>query len=160
MSTQPKIVPSLMIRRVLNAPRDRVFDAWTDPRKFEQWLHPLGWSAQGSNDLRVGGKYKQEMISNGRSPACKNEDAADGAAGDRFPHTGEYLEIVPPERLVFTWNSHVVQNTRVTIELRDLDGKTELTLTHEFFETEIQKIQHNAGWDQCLECLVQYFENT
>ena len=75
--------------------------------------------------------------------------------GDVLPHYGEYLEIRPPEKLVFTWNSPAVQNTRVTVELTDRGDSTELWLTHELLETEANRTSHTEGWTYCLEQLNQ-----
>jgi len=128
---------------------------------LEQWLRPPGWRAECSNELIVGGKYSQLMISDGSGSGCKAEDNIGYTKDESFPHFGEYLEIVKPTKLVFTWNSKAVNDSQVTVELRQLGGETagestELTLTHEFFETEQQKTQHNEGWNQCFDNLVQY----
>ena len=65
-------------------------------------------------------------------------------------HRGEYLEIKPPEKLVFTWNSPAVQNTRVTVELKDLGDSTEIWLTHELLPTEEARKSHEGGWNGCM----------
>lgn len=109
---------------------------------------PKGWSAESSNELRVGGGYSQNMITNGIGSACDPEGA--GSPGDSHLHTGVYLEIVKPERLVFTWTSSLVKDSRVTVELKEVAGGTELTLTHELLETEEIKGRHSDGWGSCL----------
>ena len=66
--------------------------------------------------------------------------------------TGEYLEIVPPEKLVFTWsNDGLVKNSKVTIELFEKGSQTELVLTHELPQDVIER--HRHGWANCLDHL-------
>lgn len=146
--------PSLVIRRVINASRDRVFAAWTNPELMQQWFYPGGGKAIVKIDLRVGGSYSNEMILRAQDKAC--DVSAASAQEESYIHTGEYLEIDPPERIVFTWNSPLVQNTRVTLDLRDLGESTELTLTHELLETEDLIQKHTGGWEGCLANLSSY----
>ena len=72
--------------------------------------------------------------------------------GKSYPHHGEYLEIVPPERLVFTWISESThwEPTIVTLELRDLGDKTEAILTHEGLPDEKNAADHRGGWEEIL----------
>ena len=144
--------PALVIRRVIHAKRDKVFAAWTKPEIMSQWFFCRTGSAVVTNDFRVGGSYKNLMThepEGGKGSGC-------GSDSSTHMHSGEYLEIIPPEKLVFTWNSHVVQNSRVTVELKDLGDSTELTLTHELLETEELRQQHSGGWEGCLENLLNY----
>ena len=71
--------------------------------------------------------------------------------------SGEYREVVPPERLVFTWaweqDGARGHDTVVTIELFETPGGTRLELTHELFETEDARDRHGQGWSSCLDCL-------
>lgn len=153
-SPSPKTqVPSLVQKKIIPAKRSDVFDAWTKPEIMQQWFFPGTWSAETTIDLTVGGTWKNEMIDDGSG----NHNGKKAEAGARYPHFGAYLEIKPPEKLVFTWNSHAVENTRVTIELRDLGESTELTLTHEFFPTEDLRAAHDNGWNGCLSNLINHF---
>ena len=147
--------PSLVVRRVINAKIDRVFQAWTNPEMMKDWFYCGEGRAEVENDLRVGGSYRNEMIT---KPSMK-EGSGCGAPADQTSHlhTGEYLEVVPPEKIVFTWNSHVVTNSRVTVELRELGDSTEVWITHDQLETEDLRNQHNMGWDGCLDNLEKYF---
>lgn len=133
-----------VIKRVLHAGRERVFEAWSDPRLMSRWFFvDPSWSARVTNDFRVGGTYSIEMVRND---------------GTIFVAFGEYREIAPPSKLVFTWNSLIVQNTLVTIELRDLRDATELTLTHDLFPDADAARRDAAGWDGCLTNLVTFLE--
>jgi uncharacterized protein YndB with AHSA1/START domain len=79
------------IRRVLKARRELVFAAWTRADLMTRWLFPAeGWTATVSAEVKVGGRYEIAMRD------------ADGGLHNQF---GEYREIVPVSRLVFTWSS-------------------------------------------------------
>lgn len=134
----------LVITRVLDAPRDLVFAAWTDERSAAQWWGPKGFTSVSCTiDARVGGAWRRVM----RSP--------DGAIlGAR----GLYREIIPPARLVFTyaWEEgprHSGHETLVTLTFTDLGDKTELTLRQEGFATVAARDDHNLGWSGALDRL-------
>src|SRR3954470_2068555 len=78
----------VLIRRVFNAPRELVFQAWTDPRVMEQWHAPRGCTIEFQQfDFRVGGTFRSCIHTpSGYQCWCK----------------GEYLEIVVPERIVYS----------------------------------------------------------
>ncbi|MFQ6005712.1 MAG: SRPBCC domain-containing protein [Woeseia sp.] len=136
----------LVLTRVLSAPREKVFAAWTEPAMIKQWFCPSeGMTVQVAElDVREGGDYRLVV-----------EDAE----GETYSPSGTYEEVVPGEQLIFSWkwaDSELI--TRVTIDLRALsDNETELTLTHEGFpETEIRD-RHIQGWEGCLAKLQQLF---
>jgi uncharacterized protein YndB with AHSA1/START domain len=82
----------IIITREFNAPVEKVWQAWTDPELIKQWWGPEGFSAPYiKNDLRVGGTYVYAM----HGPA--------GTEWDKDMYSGgEYIEIVPNEKLVAT----------------------------------------------------------
>lgn len=161
METQVQIqeAPRVIIKKVVQASRERVFDAWTKPELLEKWLLPPGWTANCSNELRVGGSYRHDMISNGSmdNKHCNTEVQGENGGPAHFLHHGEYLELKRPERLVFTWNSPSVENSRVTVELRDLGGKTEVIVIHELLNTPELVESHTKGWHDCLHNLTLLF---
>lgn len=150
MQTTKDQIPKLVIKKVISAKREDVFAAWTKPELMQRWFCPPNWSAKTTNELKVGGSYSHNMISDGKTGSACNSDS------NQHLHTGEYLEISPPEKLVFTWNSPSVKNTRVTIELREQGESTELTLTHELLETEELRNRHTEGWEACLANLLTF----
>ena len=136
--------PVVKIRRVIKAKRKKVFEAWTKPELLRKWFFAApNWSASVSNELKVGGSYKVDMHTEEKNT---------------FSHYGEYKEIKPPEKLVFTWNSSMIQDSLVTIEFKELGDTTELTLTHELLPTEDIRSKHEGGWNGCLDNLEKYLK--
>jgi uncharacterized protein YndB with AHSA1/START domain len=131
----------LEIRRVIKAPRSRVFASWTTPELMQQWFAPGGMRvASASADLRVGGEYRVEMHG--------VDDAVYVAAG-------VYRKIVPDQLLSFTWGGGCDpgKETTVTIEFRDFENGTELILKHEHFTSAEATAKHQHGWIGCLDNL-------
>lgn len=136
----------LVIEKLYDAGCTEVFDAWADPDIMRQWFFvDPAWSAEVEADVRPGGRYRLAMITE---------------AGERHTMTGEYLEVDRPRRLVFTWSSHVVSDTKVTIELETLDGRTRLRLTHEGIADAVARERHEAGWGGCLANLARRLGTT
>jgi uncharacterized protein YndB with AHSA1/START domain len=134
---------SLTIRRVFDAPRERVWSAWTDPDEIEQWLRPEGFSVDfAEGDVRPGGAWRSGM----RSPD-----------GDAYVVGGEYHEVVEPERLVFThaWEDEGEQDheTLVTVILATDGERTELTFRQEGLTSVESRDSHEEGWNGVLENL-------
>jgi uncharacterized protein YndB with AHSA1/START domain len=144
MSTQTVTKPSLTLKRRFNAPPAKVFAAWTDPEKMKRWMGPEG--VQGLSceiDARVGGRYRLVM----RAPN-----------GDEHDVSGFYSEVVPNEKLVFSWawKSTPERESRVTILLKPDGTGTLLTLTHEQFFDEEARDHHRHGWTGSLDKLEKF----
>ena len=108
----------IVLTRVLDAPRDLVFEAWTKPEHAMKWFGPKGFTCTlHEMDVRVGGRWRFDML------------APDGKL---YPNRIEYLEIVPNERLVF-WHSSDIDNdpkrfyVTVTFDMQH-NNKTVVTL--------------------------------
>lgn len=129
---------TIEIRRRLLAPIAEVFRWWTEPDRLREWMSPTG-SVEAEVDLRVGGALRIVMSGHGAV----------------IEHVGEYLEIDPPRRLVFTWASVFTgaQPSLVTVELEpDGDGATQLRLVHaQLPETAV--VSHRDGWGGMLDRL-------
>ncbi len=132
-------MPTIQVTKILPARRETVFAAWLDARGMRHWMCPGDIKeTEVEIDARVGGKFRILMH---------------GGEND-YEMTGEYVEIVPPERLSFIWVSHAtVGDSLVTIELRDLGDETELVLTHERLPDADIAAQHRQGWTSILEKL-------
>lgn len=136
---EPSEGTSLEVRRLLPATAEEVFAAWTDPELMGGWMSPVG-HAEVDVDLRVGGQFRVIM----------------GAKGRRLEHTGEYIEVNPAQRLVFTWRSPYTgpEPSVVTVELRPAETGTELLLTHERLPKD-QVEPHAGGWGRMLDRLAE-----
>src|SRR5437764_9510907 len=89
MSTATATQPSLTLKRRLNAPPAEVFAAWTDPEKMKRWMGPEGVEPlRAEIDAHVGGRYRLVMRS---------------TDGEEHDVSGVYREVVPNEKLVFSW---------------------------------------------------------
>ncbi len=124
----------LQVRRVVDAPRERLFRLWTDPGVVGQWS-PLGMATvvDIETDVRVGGRYRYALSGNLLSPG--------------FQLRGEFLEVDPPARLVYTWPWH----TRVTVDFQAEASATRITLQHEPFPTEQIRAYHAIAWENFLD---------
>jgi uncharacterized protein YndB with AHSA1/START domain len=135
--------PGLTISRRLAAPPEKVFSAWTDPQKLKRWFGPPGVEVlRAEADARVGGRYRVTA----RSPD-----------GEEHEVSGAYREVVPNQRLVFTWawRSTPERESLVTVQIRpDGDGSL-LTLTHEQFFDEPARDRHQHGWTGSMDKLEQ-----
>lgn len=121
---------------------------------MSQWFVGGPGKAIVTNDFRVGGNYENKMIL--ATEGDTHQGCGTPGGPNAYIHSGQYLEIIPPEKIVFTWNSHLVADSRVTIELRDCGDTTDLTLTHELLETEELRQKHTGGWNHCLTNLANY----
>jgi len=138
---------TLVLRRTFSAPPETVFRAWTTPEQMRRWLHP---SEEFTNtvmevDLRVGGRYRVGF----KSP----EGTIDFVGG-------EFLEILPNERLVYSWtweepNEFAGIETLVTVEFFAQDKGTELILTQKRFCNSAMKDRHMQGWGGTLDLLAK-----
>lgn len=137
------------LERVITAPIDWVFAAWTDPSLIGDWFGPDGFSVVESQlDLRVGGQYRISIA------------APDGS---RICHYGEYVDVERPRRLAFTWvldgqdcdGSRAAQaTTLVSIDLEAITTQsTKLVLRHEQLPNKDAVDGHLMGWSSSLDCL-------
>jgi uncharacterized protein YndB with AHSA1/START domain len=125
------------LQRRFRASPDRVFRAWTEPAALREWWCPPGWIAGEIDvDPRPGGTYRIEMRRIGD--------------GERVAVCGEFLEVMPPRRLVYTWSWEGafadMAPTLVTVAIDDSKDGTVLTLLHENFGDPGIRNQHRTGW--------------
>jgi len=130
---------TLTVTRTINADKKTIFKALTDEKIMEKWFFagPNGWSASVKSTAEVGEEYQIDMH----------------GENDTYSHTGVYKEIIPNEKIVFTWNSQAVQDTVVTITLVEKGDTTEVTLIHEFMPNKEMIENHTKGWTVILERL-------
>ena len=129
------------ITKTIHAPIEEVFDAWLNPETLSQFMLPMPGMPQPQTeiDAREGGSFTIIM-----------------QVGDnKIPHTGKYLEISRPDKLVFTWESPFsTDGSIVTLKFSDGgENKTRVDLTHiKFIDEEIRE-NHERGWGNVLKSL-------
>jgi uncharacterized protein YndB with AHSA1/START domain len=154
--TQPASTSSnreLSLTRLINAPREKVYRAWTEPELMKQWFTPRPWTTPVvETDVRPGGS---------------NYILMRGPDGNEFPNRGVYLEVVPNEKLVFTdaytkaWVPSEKPFMTVVLTFEDVGGKTRYTArVHHWTAADREsheKMGFHAGWGKAtdqLEALV------
>lgn len=134
----------LLITRVFDAPRDLVFKVWTDPRHLANWWGPRHHPATHLDmDVRPGGTWRNRLTS--------VETGAD------LWHHGVFREVVPPERLVFTftWEEEGERGleTLVTVTFAEQGGKTRMTFRQAPFQSVAERDGHVEGWTSSFDRL-------
>ena len=148
-----------VVERIFDAPVDLIWQMWTQPEHFKNWYGPTGFTVPVAEmDVRVGGKHLFCM------------ESPDGSM--KMWSTGEYIEIVPNERLVYTdsmadENGNVVspaamgmpegypETTQVTVLLEDLGGRTKMVMTHSGVPASAK-----GGWEQAFAKMADRVEAT
>jgi len=150
---------AVVIERTFDAAVDLIWRMWTDPEHFKMWYGPNGFTVPVAEmDVRVGGKHLFCM------------ESPDGNM--KMWSTGEYTEVVPNERLVYTdspadENGNVVSpsamgmpdgypaTTEVTVLLEDLGGRTKMVMTHAGIPADSPGA---SGWNQAFDKLADHIE--
>ena len=141
--TAPTELLELRLTRLLAATPQRVFEALTRPADIARWWGPHGFTTSAIElDLRVGGRYRFTM----RPPG-----------GEAFHLSGEFLEVVPPSRLAYTfrWDEPTPDDreTTVTLTLEPRGDGAGLALRQGEFATEERLELHRGGWTDSLDAL-------
>ena len=139
--------PSLSIVRRIRAAPETVFAHWTDPRLVARWFCPPGVNVRSAEvEPRLGGRFHIVM--------------QEGEDGEVHDVSGTYREFDRDRKLVFSWAWITMpeRESLVTVELRPVDGGTELTLTHSRFADERARDSHHEGWSGSLDKLVRLLE--
>jgi uncharacterized protein YndB with AHSA1/START domain len=137
---------TLVIKRILDAPRDLVWRVWSDPEQAKQWWGPNGFTAPVVElDTRPGGKWRACM----RSPDGK----------DMWQH-GVYREIVPPEKISFTfmWDEQPDHEMLITVTFAERGKKTEMTFSQGIFKSVEERNGHEDGWSQSFDRFAAYLK--
>jgi len=134
---------------IMSTPRERIFRTLTEPAELAKWWGPHGFTTHAIGlDLRVGGRYRFAM----QPPD-----------GDLFHLSGEFLEIDPPSRLVYTfrWDEPDPDDreTVVSLSLDDVQDGTEVSLVQGEFASEARLALHRSGWTDSLEKLRDLMES-
>lgn len=133
----------------LDASRERIFQALTDPAELAKWWGPSGFTTPEIEiDPKIGGSYRLGM----QPPD-----------GELFHLAGEFLEIDPPTRLAysFRWEEPDPDDreTVVRVSLDAVADRTRLSLWHGVFATEARLALHKSGWTDSLKELSELLES-
>jgi uncharacterized protein YndB with AHSA1/START domain len=136
----------ILVTRYFDAPKHLVYRAWTTPELIKRW-----WSAKRGEvtiadvDLRVGGTWRWVMIANG---------------GLEVAFHGEYLEIVPDERLVFTEVYEAIPEGQAvtTVTLTEEDGRTAVSILVQHENQEHRDWHVNSGMEDGLQDALDLLE--
>lgn len=139
----------LVLTRLIDAPREKLYRAWTEPELLKQWFAPLPWTTPRVEvDLRPGGT---------------NFFVMRGPDGKEFPNRGVYLEVVENERLVFTdaytkaWEPSEKPFMTVIVTFAEEVGKTRYPARVQHWTVADreahERMGFHEGWGQCADQL-------
>jgi uncharacterized protein YndB with AHSA1/START domain len=132
---------ALSLRRIIRAPREKVFAAWTEPELLKKWWGPGPVSCPEAHvDLREGGEYRLANLE---------------TTGSIVWISGRFERVRAPEELVYTWtiSSLPGESTLVRVQFLPHPEGTELVLAHERFALAATRDMHLKGWGGCLDKL-------
>ncbi|GLR84011.1 SRPBCC family protein [Bradyrhizobium iriomotense] len=138
--------PSLTLTRRFRARPEKVYAAWTQAEQLAQWFGPPSMkpaTVQADLDVRTGGRYRISFV---------RDD------GEYFEAGGIYREVVPNERLVFSWAWHSTpeRESLVTISFKPDNGGTLMIFHHTQFFDETARDNHQRGWSSFFDKLVEF----
>ena len=142
-TTIVKAPASVEVKRTFQAPVSDVYRAWIEPEMMNAWFHPNPeMTSVCAADVRVGGRYEVQMHPK---------------EGQPYIVVGVYEEIIPEEKLAFTWRwqhdegEEPNEETLVTLYFRAVGpDQTEVTLRHERFGSDEERDSHTWGWQETL----------
>jgi uncharacterized protein YndB with AHSA1/START domain len=139
---------TVRLHRVIAAKPEKVYRAFLDPDAFTKWLPPAGFTGKVHNmDATVGGKYKMSFTN--------------FTTGKSTSFGGEFLELVPNERLRYTDNfddPNLKGDIHVTIELKKVPFGTDMTIVQSGIPAVIPLDACYLGWQQSLANLAKLVE--
>ncbi len=139
---------TVRLHRVLRAPPERVYRAFLDPHALVKWLPPHGFTAQVHHlEAKVGGSYRMSFTHFGN--------------GQSHAFGGQYLELVPGERIVHTDrfdDPNLPGEMRTTIRLHAVSCGSELQIVQEGIPEIIPPEACVLGWQESLLLLAQLVE--
>jgi uncharacterized protein YndB with AHSA1/START domain len=136
--TDEQSTDQVRIVRIIDAAREQVFKAWTEPEQIRRWWGPGEFTClQAEVDLRPGGRYRFAM---------------QPTEGEAFIVVGTYREVEPPERLVYSWRWETGpaadgSESLVMVEFHEAGEQTELVLTHTEFPESHSPAPYQMGWE-------------
>jgi uncharacterized protein YndB with AHSA1/START domain len=141
----------LYVQKDFSVSRDRLFDAWTKEEELKKWWHPMGNQLERVvNELKDGGQVRYEFTNS--------------EGGHPVTVEGVYKEVQNKEKLVYTWNWSLTDDTirnaefLLHIEFLEQEQGSRLQVAQENFSDEESMQPHREGWDKALQELKNYLE--
>ena len=139
---------SITVRRIIRCRRERVFDAFAQADRLAQWFSP-------DKDISV------QVLAFEFEPGGEFRIRFDLPDGNHAAVSGHYEQIIPPEKLVFSWIWTPLYpdagiETKVVIEFIDNIGQTEVVVTHKHLSSDESCARHTDGWIGTLERLGEW----
>lgn len=139
---------TLEIKHDFPVSKEDLYSAWTSPEKLKQWWKPLNSSLISvQNDIKENGILKYEFSSGKDNPIII---------------TGEYIEVTPQEKLVYTWNWDIQEHGgkfKLTISFVGDQVNSSICILQENFQNEEAIVPHKEGWEKGLSDLFNYLTN-
>jgi uncharacterized protein YndB with AHSA1/START domain len=136
-------VDSLRLTQLIRGKRQKVFQAFSDPKLARKWCPDGCRVVSFEADMRVGGTFRESM----------------NCGGELYTAHGVYKTIIPNKKVVFThqWEEEDPIETVVTFEFKDTEGGTEIVLTQTGFRDASVAKGHEEGWSSALANLATLF---
>lgn len=141
---------SVKVEKEFSVPVEALFDAWTAPEQLKQWWKPMGHQlVDVTNDLREGGRVEYRFETGTENSLTVN---------------GEYLEVKPAEKLVYTWNWQVNQpglhhsEYKLTLNFSSSQHGSKIEVSQENFKDQESVLPHQEGWERSLEDLAKFLD--
>jgi uncharacterized protein YndB with AHSA1/START domain len=138
---------TIVIERELDAPRELVWQVWTDPDEVARWWGPEHFTTPREKiefDLKPGGVCRLTMV---------------GPDGEEYPSDGHFGIVEPPQRLSFgeeITDHPMIESGETTIEFVDLGaGRTKVVVTSRMVTSDDMPAMATAGWNSQLDKLVK-----
>ena len=150
METNNSNVP-VTVSKDFDVAADILYSAWTEPEQLKQWWKPMGNQLfEVSNELKADGEIEYRFKSEG---------------SEELVIRGRYLEVLPNEKLVYTWKWHVPDGTlndseyKLTVNFQSNDQGSSIQVSQEDNKPHESLKPHQHGWDEALNHLSEFLES-
>jgi uncharacterized protein YndB with AHSA1/START domain len=147
----PPAGPVVGLVATFRAPRDEVFETWTNPDLIRKWFFAEAGFRTDAVEVEVAPLGRHRIVIT----------PSDG--GDATTIRGNFIEVTPGRRLVYTWTGTCAEEqywTLVSVAFEDAaDGSSRIELTHGVFRTDADRAMHEHGWLTCVAALGRLLES-
>lgn len=160
MSTAAEVATeTVKVNHQYDFPVNQVFAAWTNPEALGKWFGPQSHKCVIEKyEFQINGNYQIRMIPLVEDTDCDGDPNADSVCA------GTFIEIIPNRKIAMTFgwieNGGDIGNTLLTIEFKETNGATEVSLLHERLPNKPSADAHRGGWEGTLVCLEEFLANS